>query len=83
MIFKMLLCFKDFSDFTNQWMNIIFGGVQNLRKSLDKTCIEFFRYLLKPDPQLHSKMSAGKLSQMTDAAYENKHMAKSLVSTGK
>jgi len=35
--------------------------------------------VLKPDSQLRSKMSAGKLSQTIDAAYENKRLAKSLV----
>ena len=41
-----------------------------------------FRCLFKLDSLLHNKMSAGKLLQMTEAAYENERLAKSVDSLG-
>ena len=39
--------------------------------------------LLYADSQLHSKIPSGKLFRMTDAAYENWRLAKSVAKLGK
>jgi len=55
---------------------LCFRGLRSSQSSGIKAGVkqDVFRDLLKPDSLLHDKMSAGRLYQITGAAYENERL---------